>query len=105
VRTCFKHLAFSAVATLFLAGAADACTLLDKRPTRLGTDKGIEGRCANNGQSISCTLSEQGEGINCSGPSGDFSGDNMVELVRAACGCADPRQDPQNLEQQLDAYP
>jgi hypothetical protein len=100
-----SHLAALTLAVLALSTATEACTLVDKRPARLGTDQGIQGRCANNGESITCTVDDDGEGIDCSGPSGEFSGDNMVNLVRAACGCSAPQQDPQNLRQQLDTYP
>ncbi|WP_139555821.1 hypothetical protein [Methylotetracoccus oryzae] len=93
------------LAASLLSTASGACTLVDKRPVRLGTDQGIQGRCANNGESITCTVDNDGEGIDCSGPSGEFSGDNMGNLVRAACGCSASQQDPQNLQQQLDAYP
>lgn len=95
----------STVAALLLAGVAGACTIVDKRPARLGVEKGVEGRCANNGERIICTLSDEGEGITCSGPAGDFSSDNMVQLVRSACGCPGPQQAPQTLEQQLENYP
>ncbi|MBM4200878.1 MAG: hypothetical protein FJ189_06285 [Gammaproteobacteria bacterium] len=101
----FAKLVCAAVAAMGLSGVSDACTLVDKRPVRLGTERGIQGRCANNGQPITCTLDENGAGIDCSGPAGEIAGDNMELLVRSACGCADPRQDPQNLQQQLDAYP
>jgi hypothetical protein len=93
------------VVSTFFASAADACTILNKRSVRMGVEKGIQGQCANNGQSIACTLGDEGEGINCSGPEGNFSGDNMVELVSSACGCGDPRQSPGTLEQQLESYP
>ncbi|RYU63228.1 hypothetical protein EWI61_01860 [Methylolobus aquaticus] len=103
--THFSNLAALILTGLVISTSTEACTLVDKRPAQLGTDRGVQGRCANNGGSITCTIADDGEGINCSGPSGEFSGDNMVNLVRAACGCSAPQQDPQNLQQQLDAYP
>ena len=93
------------IAACFVIGTTDACTIVDKREARLGTDRGIQGRCANNGQSITCILDADGEGIDCTGPYGEFTGDTILPLVRAACGCSAPRQDPQNLEQQLEAFP
>lgn len=97
--------ACAVLAALAFAETTESCTIVDKRAARLGTEQGIQGHCANNGETITCTLESDGGGIDCSGPSGDFSGDNMAVLVRSACGCDDPRQDPQNLKRQLETYP
>lgn len=39
-------------------GLANACTILNKRQVRIGVEQGIEGNCANNGERIACTLSQ-----------------------------------------------
>lgn len=90
---------------LAFAGWVDACSIVDKQEFRLGVDNGIQGRCANNGWRIACTVSQAEQEINCEGPEGVFNGDRIQYLVMAACGCTKQDELQQQLEQQLDDYP
>jgi len=86
-------------------GLANACTILNKRQVRIGVEQGIEGNCANNGERIACTLSQDEGGINCVGPGGSYNGPNMGNLVFSACGCNGQQSEQRRLEQQLEDYP
>ncbi len=84
---------------------ADACAIVDKREFRLGVDYGVQGRCANNGWRIACTVSQAEQEISCEGPEGIFNGAQIRYLVLAACGCTKQDELQQQLEQQLEDYP
>jgi len=90
---------------LVASDIAEACSIVDKRETRLGVDYGVEGRCANNGWRIACTLSQQQQQISCEGPEGVFNGSQIGYLVMAACGCTQQQALQQQLEEQLEDYP
>lgn len=92
-------------AALLAFGSAQACSIVDKREYRLGVDSGIEGRCANNGWRIACTVSQQDQEISCEGPEGVFNGDQIRYLVMSACGCTKQQELQQQLEEQLEDYP
>lgn len=90
---------------LISAASADACSIVDKREFRLGVDSGVQGRCANNGWRIACTVSQTEQEISCEGPEGVFNGDQIKYLVIAACGCTKQDELQQQLEEQLEDYP
>ena len=71
---------------LLNAGPAVACDILDKREVQIGVNKGIAGKCSNNGKPIRC-LNEGANRLNCSGPEGSFNGSQLQELISTACGC------------------
>lgn len=96
---------YCAAAALMAFGSADACSIVDKREFRIGVDSGVEGRCANNGWRIACSLSQQEQEISCEGPEGVFNGDQIRFLVMSACGCTKQQELDQQLEQQLEDYP
>lgn len=89
---------------LLATTAAEACSIVNKRQTRLGVDYGVEGLCANNGWRVACTVTD-GETISCEGPEGVFNGDRIAYLIMAACGCTKQQGLQQQLEQQLEEYP
>lgn len=100
------------IATLVCTGilwgtttGAGACSIVDKREFRLGVDTGVQGRCANNGWRIACTVSQTEQEISCEGPEGVFNGDQIKYLVIAACGCTKQDELQQQLEEQLEDYP
>ena len=96
---------FWAAASLAAFSAAEACSIVDKRRVQLGVDYGIEGRCANNGWRIACTVSQQDDEISCEGPEGVFNGTEIGYLVLSACGCTQQQELQQQLQQQLEDYP
>lgn len=93
------------VILLLSSVGAGACSIVDKRSFRLGVDNGIQGRCANNGWRIACTVSQTEQEISCEGPEGVFNGDQIKYLVMAACGCTKQDELQQQMEQQLEDYP
>lgn len=94
------------IAWLVWASApAEACSIVNKRQTRLGVDYGVEGQCANNGWRVACTVTQDESGISCEGPEGVFSGDQIGYLIMAACGCTKQQSLQQQLEEQLQEYP
>lgn len=92
-------------ALLMAFDTVDACSIVDKREFHIGVDYGVEGRCANNGWRIACTVSQQDQQISCEGPEGVFYGDQIGYLVISACGCTKQQELDQQLEQQLEDYP
>lgn len=92
--------------TAFAAcNSAEACYIIDKHQVQLGVDYGIEGRCANNGWRIACTVSRQDSEISCEGPEGVFNGTQIDYLVLSACGCTQQQSLQLQLEEQLKDYP
>ena len=68
------------------------CEIEDAQRVQIGLNDGIQGRCSNNGEAISCTY-QQDEGWTCSGPQGQINafapeGDELPQsLIDQACGC------------------
>ena len=68
------------------------CEIEDAQRVQIGLNDGIQGRCSNNGEAISCTY-QQGEGWTCSGPQGQINaftpeGDELPQsLIDQTCGC------------------
>lgn len=96
---------FWALSSLLATTSAEACSIVNKRQTRLGVDYGVEGQCANNGWRIACTVTQDDEGISCEGPEGVFNGDQINYLVMSACGCLKQQGLQQQMEEQLEEYP
>jgi hypothetical protein len=68
-------------------GVAAACSIQNRHEVQIGSSKGVEGVCSNNGSSITCTF-DNGEGITCDGPAGSYNGNDLNALVYSACGCS-----------------
>lgn len=67
-------------------GVADTCSIQNRENTEIGVNKAITGQCSNNGMVISCSFTDSQE-ITCSGPGGDYSGNDLNALIISACDC------------------
>ena len=78
-----------------------ACDIVGKREVRSGDQKGVAGRCPNNGEKIECyEVGESQGGFTCYGPLGTMTNPNLESLIYAACGCSP--EDRQNIEYQME---
>lgn len=91
--------------SLLASASAEACSIVNKRETRLGVESGVEGQCANNGWRVACIVTQDEEGISCEGPEGVFQGDQINYLIMTACGCNKRQGLQQQMEEQLEDYP
>jgi hypothetical protein len=70
----------------FGAAAAENCSIDNSEGVPVGRDNAVKGTCSNSGLPIECNWAVDG-GITCTGPEGDFSGDDLDTLITSACGC------------------
>jgi hypothetical protein len=66
--------------------AASDCGIERAVQTDGGPNAGVTGKCSNNGEPIECRNASDGS-ISCTGPEGNYSGDNLDALIASACGC------------------
>ena len=73
---------------LLNAGSAVACDIVNKRKIHVGVSEGVAGECSNTGEPVQCVgKGEEANSLNCNGPEGSFSGSDLQDLIRTACGC------------------
>jgi hypothetical protein len=80
------------IALLSIAGnSLLACEIEQARNFEVGISKGIEGKCSNNGEEITCTLDANEPSWTCKGPGGRFDhlGEDLTQtLIAQACECS-----------------
>ena len=86
------------LALLLVTTIASACEVEQKRRAQSGVREGFSGICSNNGGSIECFYDGEGSGIECSGPEGTNTGDQLRDIIYSVCGCRqeDIQQDQMN---------
>ena len=90
----------SATILISFHGHADACWIDNKRTTHIGLNKGVSGRCSNNGRPITCVLASN-EGWECHGPVGTLHGFSVENVIVEACGCSLERESETRQQEQL----
>jgi hypothetical protein len=81
--------------------ASLACSVLNEERIQVGSRPGIKGTCSNNGLPVTCFYIE-GEGVECDGPSGGYTGKNLESLIFSACGCSVTYENEQQLKRELE---
>lgn len=77
------------------------CSILSGEKSQIGSSTGIKGVCSNNGLPITCVFRE-GEGAQCDGPSGGYTGNDLNALIFSACGCSIEEEKDLTLKKRMD---
>lgn len=77
------------------------CSIINVEKSQIGSSTGAKGVCSNNGLPITCVFKE-GDGAQCDGPSGGYTGIDLNALIFSACGCSIEEENDLTLKKQLD---
>lgn len=77
------------------------CSILNAEKSQIGSSAGIKGNCSNNELPITCVFRE-GEGAQCDGPAGGYTGNDLNALIFSACGCSVEEEKELHMKKQLE---